>query len=233
MNDLRPSFPACIIATKSRLTPDDVHFIRNISFPHGLKTADDALVLMTLQRSSLKKCPEWDAYFIEALTDFIVHYTYPQGALDVINAAWLLPLVSMEGVIASPLELRLVLNVLDVATDVPAELRAFALDQLRIAIEGAGGAYALTRPTAHAGVTRHDLDYVDRILRSGCVKAPTAFSSIEIATLKRIDAAASPRFNHPGWLVLMDELTGREEAERGRGRWLRAADEMFRTEDAA
>jgi hypothetical protein len=233
MNDLRPSFPACIIATKSRLTADDVHFIRNISFPNGLMTSDDALVLTTLQNSRLDKCPEWEAYFIEALTDFIVHYTYPQGALDAINAAWLVELVSTDGAIASPLELKLVLNILEVAAGVPAEFRAFALDQLRIAIEDAAGGYSLTRPIALAGITRYDLDYIDRILRSAGATGKKALSSIEIAVLKRIDTLASAHFNHPGWLALMEVFVTREDAVRKASRWLRVPDEMFRAEDAA
>jgi hypothetical protein len=232
MSELRQSFPAHLIAGKSRLAADDVLFLRNYTFPLGLRTSDDVLVLMALQNSCPEKCDEWDAFFIEALTDFIVHYSYPQGSLDEINVAWLVRLLSTDGVVNSPLELRLILNVIEASSNVPPELGAFALDQLRVAIEEGVGAYALTRPITRPGITRHDLDYICRILRSKRDAGRLALSPLKIAVLERTAAATKSNFNHPGWDDLLDAIIIRSEDRPTVSRWLRVPDAMLTIQGA-
>jgi hypothetical protein len=231
MSEFRLSFPACLIAGKNQLAADDLLFLRNYTFPNGLRTSDDVLVLMTLQNCCPEKCDEWEVFFIEALTDFIVHYSYPQGSLDEINVAWLVRLLSTDGVVNSPLELRLILNVIETSANVPPALGAFALDQLRLAIEDGVGAYALTRPIARPGITRHDLDYVGRILRHKQDAGRLALSPVKIAVLERIDAVIRSASNHPGWQDLMDMVVTRTEDRPIASRWLRVPDAMLTKQD--
>lgn len=232
MSEFRLSFPACLIAGKNRLAADDVLLLRNYTFPNGLRTSDDVLVLMTLQNSCPEKCDEWEAFFIEVLTGFIVHYSYPQGSLDEINVAWLVRLLSTDGVVNSPLELRLILNVIETSSNVPPALGAFALDQLRLAIEEGAGPYALTRPIARPGITRHDLDYIRRILPTKQGAGRIALSPLKIAVLERIDAATRSTANHPGWQNLLDMIVTRDEDRPIVSRWLRVPDAMLTRQDA-
>jgi hypothetical protein len=227
MSEFRLSFPASVIAGKNRLAADDILLLRNYTFPYGLKTADDVLVLMALQKSCPQKCTEWDDFFIEAMTDFIVHYSYPQGSLDEINAAWLIRLISTDGMVNSALELQLVLHVIGTSANVPPALGAFALDQLRLAIEEGVGPYAAGRPIARAGITRHDLDYIDRVLPERRSNARMALSQQKVDILVRIDRATRSTDNHSGWRTLMDMVVLRDEERRSDSRWLRVADSML------
>src|SRR5689334_25013318 len=145
MSEFRLAFPACVIAGKHRLTAEDIVLLRKHTFPEGIRTSDHVVVLLALNNSCPEKCPEWNTFFIEQLAGFIVDYTYPQGSLDEINVAWLIRMVSTDGVVNSPLELELVLHVIEVSHHVPDELRAFALDQLRLALSDNIGGYKLSR----------------------------------------------------------------------------------------
>jgi hypothetical protein len=233
MSEFRLSFPACLIAGKNRLAAEDLLTLSSVTFPVGVRTSEDAVILLALQNSCPEKCAGWDAFFIEALTDFIVHYCYPQGSLDEINAAWLVRMLSTDGAVNSPLELELLLHAIEVSASVPSSLAAFALDQLRLAIEEDIGAYRLIRPADGPGITRHDLDYTHRILRDAVGRERIVLSFQEISVLRRIDAATAACLNHPGWHALMAAIEMCEEDSLRRGPWLRLSHGMPAVEDAA
>ncbi len=176
MSEFRLAFPACVIAGKHRLTAEDISLLRKHTFPEGIRTADDVVAMLALNNSCPEKCPEWNSFFVEQLAGFIVNYTYPQGSLDEINVAWLMRMVATDGVVNSALELELVLHAMEISANVPDELRAFALDQLRLALTENIGGYKLSRAVDRKGITRQDIDYVMRVLRgvsdAGVINAP-------------------------------------------------------------
>ena len=230
MSEFRLSFPACIIAGKHRLATEDLVMLRKFTFADGIRTSDDVVTVLALQNSCPEKCSEWDAFFVEALTDFIVHYSYPQGSLDEINSAWLRKTFATDGVVNSVLELELLLHVMEVSAYVPADLSALVLDQLRIALTDEVGAYHLSRPIARKGITRHDVDYVHRVLRGSGNNGRVVLSPSEIAVLERIDMEMTAASSHPRWLDLIDAVQIREmdKEEPRKSRWLRAADHLLR-----
>ena len=232
MSEFRLSFPACLIAGKNRLSADDLSILRSVTFPNGLRSSADAAMLLALHRAGPDKCEEWRQYFLDSLSDFVVRFSYPQGSLDEINVAWLTRMLSNDGILQSPLELDLVLRIIDTSANVPPELSVFALEQLRAALAGADGAYRLARAIDRPGITRHDLSFVRRVLRTAVNGSQMALSPIEIAMLERIDQSTRPGENHPGWAELMSAIQPRHGEDRRAWRWLRVPDEMFK-DDAA
>lgn len=233
MSEFRFAFPACVIAGKHRLAAEDIGLLRKHSFPEGIRTADDVVVMMALNNACPEKCPEWNTYFVEQIAAFIVHYSYPQGSLDGINAAWLMRMVATDGIVNTPLELELVLHVMEIATYVPDELRAFALDQLRLAIADNAGAYHLGRSVARRGITRQDIDYIMRILRDlgegGLIPVPP----LTWGAMMRIGEETLPASNHPRWSAITAALRLTEYAVTPRrSRWLRIVDDCTGSESA-
>ena len=224
MREFRLAFPACVIAGKQRLTAEDVGLLRRHAFPEGIRTAGDIVAMMALDGSCPEKCPEWNAFFVEQLTDFIVHDTYPQGSLDAVNVAWIVRMFTTDGAVNSPLELELVLHVMEVSSPVPEELRVLALDQLRLAITDDVGGYRPSRAVDRKGITRQDVDYVVRILKNSSHRGAIDVTPAEHAVLQRIDAATPPGADHPRWAEIMAALRIRDPAP-ARGRWLRIPDE--------
>jgi hypothetical protein len=170
---------------------------------------------------------------VEQLAAFIVHYSYPQGSLDEINVAWLMRMVATDGIVNTPLELELVLHVMEASAYVPDELRAFALDQLRVAIAENVGAYHLGRSVARRGITRQDIDYVMRILRDLSDGGIMTVQPLTWGVIMRIGEETLPASNHPRWAMLTAALRLMEYAEPPRrSRWLRIVDDSLGGEAA-
>lgn len=134
MDVFRLSYPACVIAGKVRLTAQDIDVLRDHVFTGGMTTSQDAVILLAINRSSTEKCPEWQSYFIETMTDFIVRHCYPQGAMDEWNADWLIAMISTRGVVNSRIELDLLFHIIDTAARIPDSLSIFALEQIRLTL---------------------------------------------------------------------------------------------------
>jgi len=164
MGELHLSYPACVIAGKARLTVDDIDILRDHVFVQGLASSQDAVILLAINNSCSEKCPEWHHYFIETVTDFIVRYCYPQGAMDDFNADWLISMISTRGVVNSPVELDLLFHVIDMASHVPESLSIFALDQIHLAISESVGAWAGMRGSRRRGLLKADIALVSRVM---------------------------------------------------------------------
>ncbi|MBA5804355.1 MULTISPECIES: hypothetical protein [Rhizobium] len=225
MSEFRLAFPACVVAGKHRLTAEDIVLLRKHSFPEGIRTSDDVVAMLALNNSCPEKCADWNAFFVEQLAGFIVHYTYPQGSLDEINVAWIMRMFTTDGVVNSALELELILHVMEVSANVPGELRALALDQLRLAITDNIGGYKLSRAIDRRGITRQDIDYAMRIFRSVAEGGTIPVSSVEYGVLQQIEQATLLGANHPQWAGIMAAVELRDYAEPRRSRWLRIVDE--------
>ncbi|MBY3390528.1 hypothetical protein [Rhizobium laguerreae] len=225
MSEFRLAFPACVVAGKHRLTAEDIVLLRKHSFPEGIRTSDDVVAMLALNNFCPEKCADWNAFFVEQLAGFIVHYTYPQGSLDEINVAWIMRMFTTDGVVNSALELELILHVMEISADVPVELRALALDQLRLAITDNIGGYKLSRAIDRRGITRQDVDYAMRIFRSVAEGGVIPVSSVEYGVLQQIERATLRGANHPQWAGIMAAVELRDYAEPRRSRWLRIVDE--------
>lgn len=230
MSEFRLSFPAWFLAGKSRLSAEDLLTLRRVSFPDGIRASEDAALLLAIHHSFTEKCDEWDGFFIEGLTDFIVHHTHPQGSLDDVNVAWLIQVLSSNGVVHAPAEFEVLMHVIDMSLSVPAALRAFALDQLAHALSAGVGAYRQMRNIDCKNVTRHDLDFILHVLRTSI--DASAMAPVEIEALQRIDEATASQANHPGWTELRNVVRQAQPGNPG-VRWLRVPDAMFTEVEAA
>lgn len=233
MSEFRLSFPAWLLAGKSRLSAEDVLTLRRVSFPDGVRASDDADLLLAIHHSCPEKCDEWDAFFIEALTNFIVHHTHPQGSLDDTNVAWLSRMLSSDGVVHSPTAFEVLMHVIDVSAHIPPALSALALDQLRHALSDGVGAYRQMRSVDSKAITRHDLEFIEHVLRTSIDASGINLSPVEIDALVRIDQATVSQPNYAGWVQLRDAVKRMHKGSTPRTRWLRVPDEIFTDVEAA
>lgn len=199
MSGFRFSFPACVIAGKGRIMADDILMLRKYAFPDGIRTSEDALALFALNDSCPEHSPEWSIYFVESLAAYLVRGATPTGRIDDAKAGWLMRTIAADGAVHSALELELLLHAMEVASEVPESLSAFALDQVRLALEpDPRGAYHAARP-ASAGITAFDLAYIWRVLRGAMERGRLMLSPLEALVLREIDELADPDAHHPAW----------------------------------
>ncbi len=197
MGGQRLSYPACVLAGQQKIQPQDVLILRKHVFPDGIVSAEDAIALMEIHRSGADKCPEWDTYFIESLTAFIVEHSWPQGSLDDVNGRWLKEMIAPDGVIATAAELDLLIHVIDVARSVPDYLSALAIDQLRLALERGTGAYSERREIRRPGISEQDVAHVVRVLKGACNHGHLMLTHRENRVLSAIDRLVEAAPNHP------------------------------------
>ncbi len=229
MGDDRFSFPACVIAGKRRLDVDDLLMLRKHAFSDGIRTEDDARLLLAIHRACASSCPQWDCYVIESIAAYAVNRQHPRGWLDATNADWLIATLSVDEIVQSPLELEIILHALDIATSAPEHLSAFVLEQMRHGLApNSRNAYALSRPGRSPGVDMNDLHYLWRVLRSACEGGRLVLSVNERDVLQAIDAIAEPHIHHAGWNTLIASLQLRQAKQTNdRSAWLQVTDETL------
>lgn len=231
MSEFRLSFPACVIAGKNRLTADDLLLLRRYTFPEGIRSAEDVIVILALDTLCPEKCTGWRDYFVESLADYIVNRCHPAGSLDTMNAVWFEQVFAKDRVICSPHELELLLHLIDLAPPAPAALTALALDQLAIALAERRGPLQACRAAEHASLSLDDIAYVRRVLKHACSNGRLLLDERERTTLLRIDGAMKG-IRVPEWLDILAEAgiateTAPPEAPTTSARWLQVPDSFF------
>ena len=203
MSDLRFSFPACVVAGKGEITPDDVGLMRRHMWPEGITSRSQAAMAIALDDVCPLKCPEWTEFLVESVAAFVVGDESADGVVTGETAGWLLEWLTADATVRSPTGLSILLHVLESAKQVPDFLSAVVLNQVRLALlPEPRGAYAEARNGAGA-VTQDDLAFVWRILRSALHRGSLRLSRPERHVLDAIDHLGSPEEHHAGWLEMM------------------------------
>jgi len=219
MSDTRLSLPACVSAGKSGHTDADIP-----PRPMPQRASSDSFT------SLVRQAADTDAglgsgrhqALVQSLSHMLVDSGQPPGTIDAGRALQLQQALAPEGVISAALALEVLHGVIALARDVPDLLIVLALDQLRLALAHGIGAYQRSRRIIRPGVTRYDLEYIERILAHAQKPAQRGWSPEIMAVLNTIDYLAEPSQNHPAWhdfltAAYLDEPARPSEPRR---RWL-------------
>lgn len=130
---------AALLEKPGSISERDVRHLRREVFQDGIVSQLEADAVFSLNDAIETKCPEWNEFFVEAMTDYTVLQAEPRGYVSNANAQWLVNRISHDGVVDSASELELLVRVLAKANDCPTALASFALAQIAYAvIEGEG-----------------------------------------------------------------------------------------------
>nr|WP_246673174.1 hypothetical protein [Mesorhizobium sp. B2-9-1] len=193
------SAPVAGLTSKNKITAEDVTMLRREVFADGLVSRGEAEALFALDQTARDKCGEWAPFFVEAVTDYIVHQEKPEGYISEQNADWLVRTVSRDGIVDGRTELELLVHVLEEAKSSPSELSAYALEQVAHAvIDGKG-------PLMHGGslvpghIAKAEVDLLRRILYAYGGDGNIAISKAEAEVLFRINDRTAAADNDPSW----------------------------------
>lgn len=78
------------LTNANEISSEDVTRLRRMIFSQTSVGRDEAEALFDLERSNAVKCPEWTAFFVEAVTDHIVWQARPTGIVNTPQAEWLI-----------------------------------------------------------------------------------------------------------------------------------------------
>jgi hypothetical protein len=198
MGELK-SVPVAELASKNRVTAEDVVMLRREVFGDGVVTRSEAEALFALDAIEGDKCAEWPDFFIEAITDLIVHQEKPAGYISQDNADWLVQAISRDGMVDSLTELELLVHVLEKAKSSPNGLCAYGLEQVAHAIIDGKG------PLMHGGklvpglIAKAEVELLRRILYAYGGDGNIAITRAEAEVLFKINERTAAANNDPSW----------------------------------
>lgn len=177
----------------------DVSALRAAFYEDGLIGLEEAQMLFSVNRASPVQDPAWTPFFVEAITDFIVNQTAPEGYVTAENAVWLISRCARDGRIETRAELDLIVNILERARWSPASLIGFALEQIRRAVVQGDGPLRATGVTQINQISDQDLALVRRIVFAFGGDGNVAVTRAEAETLFAINDAVEAGGPNAAW----------------------------------
>jgi hypothetical protein len=196
------------ICARGSIRDSDVLAMRRAFNGDGAISTSEAEALVSLNSACRITDAAWPPFFIEALTDFIVHQTEPDGYIIVDKADWLVARISRNGRVETHTELELLLNVLDAARWSPPSLAAFALAQVRNAVVSGVGVTRVGQMLQPGTIGQGEIDLLRRILYAFAGDGGIAVTRAEAEILIEINKAVAPGRTSPAWTELFVKAVG-------------------------
>ena len=196
------------ISSRGSIRDSDVTAMRRAFNEDGAISTSEAEALLSLNSACRVTDPTWSPFFIEALTDYIVHQSEPDGYIVVDKADWLLARISRDGHIATNTELELLINVIDRARWSPPSLAAFALAQVRDAVISGIGVTRAGQMLKPGMIGQNEIDLVRRVLYAFASDGSIAVTRAEAEVLIAINKALAHGKSSPAWTELFVKAVG-------------------------
>ena len=191
--------PIAEIAQRGRISPEVVLELRRKMYQDGHIGEDEAEQLFYLDSHCAKVCPEWNVFFVEALSDYLVDQVEPRGYMSVANAAWLIDKIDEDGRLETSTELELLIKIVEKSKMIPPALSAYVINEVKEAVaEGEG----LTRNGGQLqpGVLgASEVDLLRRTLYAAGGAGHTAVTKEEADMLFDLNDAVKHEDNDPSW----------------------------------
>lgn len=193
---------AGMIAQARALGPDETLAMRRAVWPDGQISAQEAGILLDLNRASTAPSSEWVDFFVEAITAYIVEQAEPSGYVSEQNAAWLMQAIDRDGHVGSLAELEMLVKVIERAENVPDGLKDYALAQVRHAVLHGEGPTRCGDALAPGSIGTAEVRLLRRILYAAGGHAPAHINRQEAELLFAIKDATLRGNNAPEWQTL-------------------------------
>jgi hypothetical protein len=198
MGEMFVSSALVALIERGRVEPKDVLALRQSVYANGVVCQDEAVSLFAVHTNVLEKCAEWDEFFVEAVSDFLVDHVEPAGYVSDSQAKWLMSAVSRGRHVASKTELELLVTVLEKSKQSPEALSAFVLAQVADAVIDHKG--PLADDNRHHGViTARDVNLLRRVLYAFGGSGNVGVTRAEAEVLFRLNDQSLETENDPSW----------------------------------
>ncbi|WP_017932555.1 hypothetical protein [Robiginitomaculum antarcticum] len=187
------------IFAQDTIDDNDVLTLRRALYGDGHISVQEANRLFDLSDTVPTKTDSFGEFFMEAMTDFIVRQSLPYGYVDDANASWLMARISKDGHVETITELRLLVNVLNTATDCPDRLIGFALAQVKQAVLFGEGVIGRGRSLSPGHVSAADVEILRNMIYASGGDNHIAVTRVEAQALFELNAATRGADNDPGW----------------------------------
>jgi hypothetical protein len=190
------------------IAADEILSLRRDGWSDSIIDTDEADAIFVLNDHLADRSSEWSDFFVEALSEFLVHQIDPKGYVSEDQAEWLIERIDNNGRLDSLTELELLVKVLEKAYNVPERLKAYALDQIeQAALTGQG-------PTRDGGtlikgaITEAEVHLLRRMVFASGGDRPAGVSQHEAEMLFRVKDATLGADNSAEWKKLFVQGVG-------------------------
>ncbi len=191
-----------LLRREGRISEADVRHFRREVFRDGLVSAAEAEALFELDTTIAEKCADWSVFFVEALTDYVVHQAEPRGHVSLANAEWLIECVSHDGHLDTLTELELLISVLSKSTTPPDRLVRYTLAEISRAVLESEGPLARGRQLRKGVIGEAEVELIRAVLYAVGGEAGISISRPEAEALFDLNDRTVEAENHPAWQEL-------------------------------
>lgn len=179
---------------KSELTADDARALRHAVYGEDATvTQADAEVLFKLNADAGSLSQEWRQFFIEAMTDYVVHQQTPPGYIDEVKSDWLVAQIKKAGRVRED-EIEMLIHSLEDAEESPTVLSNFVLELVKNVI--------LTKLKQNQRLDGSDVERLRRVIYSKGGDGNIAVTRHEAEALFDINDALQGADIDPAWVEL-------------------------------
>jgi len=182
-----------------KISDDDVLAMRREVYPDGVIQPAEAERLFELADQCSEQSTAWMKFFEEAITDYVVHQTDPEGYVCDENADWLIAHIGNNGKVATSVELEMLVHVLEEAESSPERLIRFALEQVKQGVLTGSGPTRAGVDLLPFRIGAGEVDLLRRMLYAFGGDGHSAISRAEADMLFDINDAVGNADNHPSW----------------------------------
>ena len=187
------------IRARGSIRDSDVLKLRRALFDDPQISIDEAEALFALDAACPVKDPAWGDFFVETLTEFVVHQMRPEGYVVAEKATWLVSKLGIDGRLRGHSELQLLIHVIEAARWSPPSLAAFALTQVRHGIETGHGPLRSSHAPEIGAVSQAEIDVLRRILVGFAKEGGVPLTRVEAEALLAINRTIAPSKSSPAW----------------------------------
>jgi hypothetical protein len=190
------------------LSAEDVLALRRAVWPDGAVARSEAEAIFDLHRLTREPGLEWGDFFIEAISDHVLNGTEPRGYVDDETAAWLIARIGRGGEAIGPVDLELVVRILEKAVNAPASLKAWALAEIERCVLHGTGATRRDGDVRPGVIDEAEVGLLRRIVFAAAGDGALVVSREEAEMLWRIKDSTLGAANAPGWQRLFVQAVG-------------------------
>lgn len=196
------------ICKRGTIRASDVAALRTVYEASECMARDDAEVLFAVHAACPISAPAWSEFFIEAITEYVVHQATPQGYVVSENARWLTEHIAGFGQVDTSTELSLLVHIVECARWTPPSLTVLGLSQILNAVTTGTGPLRAGRPAEPGIILPPEVLLARRLIAAFGGDTNITVTRAEVDILVAINRAIGPGMSTPDWSDLFIRVVG-------------------------
>jgi len=179
------------------ITDEEILTLRQSGWADGHILREEAEAIFALQHALSAPTETWSDFFVEALRTYVLNGSEPRGYASEEEAEWLIRMVAADGKVCSLTEFELLVQVIEMGSNVPERLKAFVLETLEREVLTGTGPTRCGGELSDTHVSEAEARMLRRVVFGLASDRPGAVSQREAEMLFRLKDATLESANHP------------------------------------